>query len=179
MDQTGTPFNLGGIRYMAASPQMLWANAAGKLAMGVHGIEQFNFFCTDQPKIPGLRGQYSALKGTHDLASLRGKPKHYCLSTPSGNNSMAWELPEQLPAVIGSKQRREFRLSMCAEQKGKLAVQVLIAKGTVAEPRLGVSVNGASRSTKSRPHRKCCFRWARTHITCRTRLRITSLATSR
>jgi hypothetical protein len=31
------------MRYMSASPQMLWANAAGKLAMGVHGIEQFNY----------------------------------------------------------------------------------------------------------------------------------------
>ena len=68
---------------MSASPQMLWANAAGKLAMGVHGIEQFNFFCTDQPRIPGVRCDYSALKGTADLASLRGKPKHTAFPHPA------------------------------------------------------------------------------------------------
>ncbi|MEO7652225.1 MAG: hypothetical protein ABIZ80_17310, partial [Bryobacteraceae bacterium] len=45
------PYPNAGVRYMAASAPMLRANAAGKLAMGVHGIEQFNFFCTDQPKV--------------------------------------------------------------------------------------------------------------------------------
>jgi len=142
VDPTGAPFNLGGIRYMAASPQMLWANAAGKLAMGVHGIEQFNFFCTDQPKIPGLRAQYPALKGIHDLKALRGKEKHYCLSTPSGNNSTLWELPEQLPVTLGPKERREFRLSMCGEPGGRMVVQVLLAKD-VENARIGVSVNGS------------------------------------
>jgi hypothetical protein len=85
-----------GVRYMSASAPMLHANAAGKLAMGVHGIEQFNFFCTDQLKVPGLRGDYAALRGTHDLGALRGKPKHYCLSSPSGRLSTLWETPEQI-----------------------------------------------------------------------------------
>src|SRR5206468_10172423 len=98
-DMSKAPYPHAGTRYMAASPQMQRANAAGKLAMGVHGIEQFNFFCSDQPSIPGLRADYSVLRNTHDLNFLRGKPKHYCLSTPSGNASAAWELPEQLPVV--------------------------------------------------------------------------------
>jgi hypothetical protein len=109
------PYPNLGIRYMAASAPILRANAAGKLAMGVHEIEQFNFFCTDQPNIPGLRADYGALRGVHDLAFLRGKPKHYCLSAPSGRPSSLWETPEQVPAVLDPKNRREFRLAMCAE----------------------------------------------------------------
>ena len=132
-----------GLRYMAASPPMQWANAAGKLAMGVQGIEQFNFFCTDQPKIPGLRCDYSALKGTEDLACLRGKPKHYCLSTPSTWMTKVVELPEQLPAVLRPQWRKEFRLSMCAEppdRKLQLVAQVVI-ENHPHPPRLGVSFN--------------------------------------
>ncbi len=131
-----------GIRYMAASPQMQWANAAGKLAMGVDGIEQFNFFCTDQVKLPGLRGNYAALKDNDKLDVLRGKPKHYCLESPSGRTSNAWELPEPVPVAIDAHGRREFRLSMCSEPKDrKLTVQVVIPKRD-ADPRLGVSFNG-------------------------------------
>jgi hypothetical protein len=137
------PYPNLGIRYMAASAPMLRANAAGKLAMGVHGIEQFNFFCTDQPNIPGLRADYGALRGVHDLAFLRGKPKHYCLSSPSGRLSSLWETPEQVPAVLDPKNRREFRLTMCAEPGGtSLAVQVVIER-TVQPARLGISFNGA------------------------------------
>ena len=138
-----TPQNIG-IRYMAASPQMQWANAAGKLVMGVHGIEQFNFFCTDQPKIPGLRCDYSALKGTADLALLRGKPKHYCLLTPTTWLSKAFEQPEQLPTELRPQWRKEFRLSMCAEppdQKLQLVAQLVIESHS-DPPRLGVSFNG-------------------------------------
>lgn len=137
------PYPNLGIRYMAASAPMLRANAAGKLAMGVHGIEQFNFFCTDQPKIPGLRGDYAALRGIHDAASLRGKPKHYCLSSPSGRLSTLWETPEQIPVVIDPGNRREFRLTMGGEPAGgKLAIQVVLEK-MAQPPRLGLSFNGA------------------------------------
>jgi hypothetical protein len=145
--QSPMPSGLGsqnpGMRLMASSPPMQWANAAGKLAMGVHGIEQFNFFCTDQPRIPGLRCDYSALKGTEDLAGLRGKPKHYCFSTPSTWMSKVVELPEQLPAVLRPQWRKEFRLSMCAEpldQKLQLVAQVVI-ENHPHPPRLGVSFN--------------------------------------
>ncbi len=137
------PYANVGVRYMAASAPMLHANAAGKLAMGVHGIEQFNFFCTDQPKIPGLRADYPALRGIHSLAGLRGKPKHYCLSSPSGRLSMLWEIPEQIPVVIDAKNRHEFRLAMAAEGAGrKLAIQVVVEK-TQTAPRIGISFNGA------------------------------------
>jgi hypothetical protein len=137
------PYPDAGVRYMSASPQMLWANAAGKLAMGVHGIELFNFFCTDQVKLPGLRADYGALRGIHDLAALRGRPKHYCLCSPSSRLSALWETPEQVPALIESKNRHEFRLAMCAEPPArKLHVQVVIEK-TAQPSRLGVSFNGA------------------------------------
>ncbi|MFN7932234.1 MAG: hypothetical protein U0R19_02845 [Bryobacteraceae bacterium] len=137
------PYPNLGVRYMAASAQMLRANAAGKLAMGVHGIEQFNFFCTDQPKVPGLHADYAALRGIHDLATLRGKEKHYCLSSPSGRLSMLWEIPEQIPAVLDPKQRREFRLTMCKEPAGaKFTAQVVVEKS--GKPaRLSLSHNGA------------------------------------
>lgn len=131
------------LRYMAASAPMQWANAAGKLAMGVHGIEQFNFFCTDQLRMPGLRCDYAALKGTADLASLRGKPKHYCFSTPSTWMTKVAELPEQLPAELRPQWRKEFRLSMCAEPPGRglQLVAQLVIENHPNPPRLGVSFN--------------------------------------
>ena len=143
VEQVGAPYSISGIRYMAASPEMQWANAAGKLAMGVHGTEQFNFFCTDQVKVPGLRAKYAALKQNDNLDALRAKPKHYCLESPSGRMSMDWELPEPVPVMIDPRARREFRLSMCQEPAGrKLTVQVVIARQEEAL-NLGVSVNGS------------------------------------
>jgi hypothetical protein len=164
------PYPNAGVRYMSASPQMLWANAAGKLAMGVHGIEQFNFFCTDQTKIPGLRADYSALRGIHDLAALRDRPKHYCICSPSGRLSALWETPEQIPAVIESKHRREFRLAMCAEPSPrKLHVQIAIEK-TAQPTRLGLSFNGEWPVFASRQTREMLFpvgpytQWTEEHI---------------
>jgi hypothetical protein len=151
------PYPNAGVRYMAASAPMLRANAAGKLAMGVHGIEQFNFFCTDQPKVPGLRADYAALRGLHDTAGLRGKTKHYCLSSPSGRLSAAWETPEQIPAVIAPRLRREFRLTMAAEPADrKLEIQVVVEK-TGTPPRLGLSFNGAWPTFESRPTQEMLF----------------------
>ena len=133
-----------GIRYLSASPELLRGNAAGKLAMGVDGIETFNFFCTDQVKIPGLRGDYAALRGIEDLASLRGKPKHYALSTTIGRTSQLWELPYQVPVILEPNWRREFSLSMCQEPANanlQLTVQVVFERKAAA-PDLGVSFNG-------------------------------------
>ena len=142
-ERSRAPYPDLGLRYMAASAPMLHANAAGKLAMGVHGIEQFNFFCTDQPRTPGLRADYAALRHIHDAAWLRGQPKHYCLSSPSGRLSTLWETPEQIPAVLDPKQRREFRLTMAAEPAGtRFRVQLVVEK-TAVPARLGVSWNGA------------------------------------
>ncbi len=139
---TSASFAAVGIRYMSGSSEMLWANAAGKLALGVDAIEQFNFFCTDQVQLPGLRSQYAALRKIDSLEDLRGKPKHYCLQSPYASSASIWELPEAIPSVIEPKGRREFRLSMCREPAGhRLTVQVVVAK-TEVEPDLGVSVNG-------------------------------------
>lgn len=151
------PYPNAGVRYMSASREMLWANAAGKLAMGVHGIEQFNFFCTDQVKLPGLRADYSALKGIHDLRTLRERPKHYCVSSPSGRLSALWETPEPVPAVIDARHRCEFRVAMCAEPSPrKLYVQVAVEKTSNA-PRLGISFNGAWPVFESKATEKLLF----------------------
>lgn len=139
---TSSSFATLGIRYMSASPEMLRANAAGKLAMGVDAIEQFNFFCTDQVQLPGLRSQYPALQSIDQLEYLRGKPKHYCLQSPYNSSASVWELPEAIPVTIDPKGRHEFRLSMCKEPPGqRLTVQVIISKGGTV-PELGVCVNG-------------------------------------
>lgn len=56
---------------------------------------------------------------------------------------MLWEIPEQIPAVLEPKHRREFRLSMCKEPAGtKLTAQVVVEKNSVPA-RLGLSFNGA------------------------------------
>jgi hypothetical protein len=136
------PYPNLGIRYMAASAPILRANAAGKLAMGVHEIEQFNFFCTDQPNIPGLRADYGALRGVHDLAFLRGKPKHYCLSSPSGRRRFGRRPSRYPPFSI----RRTAANSAwpCAPNRGgtRLAVQV-VTERTAQPARLGISFNVA------------------------------------
>lgn len=142
ISQIGASYSISGIRYMAASDEMQWANAAGKLVMGVHGIEQFNFFCTDQVKVPGLRSRYTSLKDNDKLEVLRNKPKHYCLESPSGRMSTDWELPEPVPVQIEPKSRREFRLSMCREPEGRTLTVQLVLPREVDNPELGVSVNG-------------------------------------
>jgi hypothetical protein len=147
-----------GLRYMSASPQMLRANAAGKLVMGVHGIEQFNFFCTDQPLIPGLHADYAALKQIHDLRFLRGKAKHYCLSTPCPWLSSYWELPEQLPVHLEPKQRKEFRVSMCREPAGGTSVLQVVTTKSDQPPRLGVNINGKWTDYQPKQSQEMLFR---------------------
>lgn len=146
-DRTGT-------RMLSSSPEMLRANAAGKLALGAAGIEVFNFFCTDtvewQPDVKREgRAKYEMLAEMGSLETLRGKPKHYTLSS-SGKGTWypPFELAEQLPAVLEPQSRRAFRLSMCAEpaareRKLDLVVQVIIEHaGGAKVPILGASVNG-------------------------------------
>jgi hypothetical protein len=133
-----------GPRYLSASTELLRGNAAGKLALGVDGIEQFNFYVTDQVRVPGQRARYDALRGLAELESLRGKPKHYTLGTPSGRATAFWDIPEQLPARVAPGERRAFRLAMCAEAASTpvaLVVQVVAARSASAAP-LGVSLNG-------------------------------------
>ncbi len=122
----GVSYSLSGIRYMAASDQMQWANAAGKLAMGVHGIEQFNFFCTDQVKVPGLRSHYSSLKDNDKLEAMRNKPKHYCLESPSGRMSNDWELPEPVPTGGPERSAGVSALHVPGARRPHLTVQLVI-----------------------------------------------------
>src|SRR5581483_8051171 len=77
------PQRVRGTRYLTASAELVRANAAGRLVLGADGLEQFNFFVTDQVRVPGLRADYSALRRLTDLEFLRGQEKHYALNTAS------------------------------------------------------------------------------------------------
>jgi hypothetical protein len=136
-----------GTRYLSASAELLRGNAAGKLVLGADGIEQFNFYVTDQVRVPGQRADYDALRGLADLGALRGKPKHYTLGTPSGRGTAYWDIPEQLPVRVASGERRTLRLPMCTEPAGsglRLVAQVVSRRPAAgAAAPLGVSLNGA------------------------------------
>jgi hypothetical protein len=133
-------------RWMAASAELLRGNAAGKLALGAHGVEQYNFFCTDA-YIPHMQGDYPALRGLTDLKGLRGQSKHYTLS----NTPPVWWMPphieaaDQLPALIEFDSRRAFRIPMARESLSKglaLKLQIVLEKQENV-PQLGVSFNGS------------------------------------
>jgi hypothetical protein len=147
------------MRYIGACPELLRGNAAGKLVLGAAGIETFNFFVTDQVRIPGLRADYAALRNLHDLAWLRGKPKQYCFSLLHTRPSLIWETPAQLPVLLEPRWRREFRLPMCAEPEGRglnLTLQVVLDRPAPL-PRLGVSFNGGWPLFDGRPARELLF----------------------
>ncbi|MBS0631974.1 MAG: hypothetical protein JSS11_08685 [Verrucomicrobia bacterium] len=148
-----------GTRYLPASAPLLRGNAAGKLVLGVDGLEQFNFFVTDQVRVPGQRADYRALRGLADLGALRGTEKHYAFNTASGHNHEWWDAPMALPAKIPAGQSRTFRLPMCAEPprtRLQLIVQVIAAKPASARS-LGVSVNGGGPVFSRRPARDLLF----------------------
>lgn len=121
------------VRYISASREMLHANAAGKLVLGADGIEWFNFYCTDQPRIPGLSSDYAALRAIDQLDFLRGKPKHYTFSmSGKGLVHPPFEITPQLPVVLQKGWVHLFRLPMCAEPADKgleLILQVVLKAG--------------------------------------------------
>lgn len=141
-----------GARMLSASSEMLRGNAAGKLALGAEGIEVFNFFCTDSNVWQETlekegAARYETLGELADLDGLRGKPKHYALSS-SGQGTWypPFELPEQLPAVLEPQSRRAFKLSMCREPVDRdlaLVIQVIIETPVDTTARIGVSFNGS------------------------------------
>lgn len=141
----GTAARVRGTRYLSASVELLRANAAGKLVLGANGLEQFNFFVTDQVRVPGQRAQYAALRQLADLAFLRGREKHYAFNTASDQATKLWDVPEQLPARIAPGHRRAFRLPMCAEPKeaGLQFVAQVITERRRDGSGVGVSFNGA------------------------------------
>jgi hypothetical protein len=134
-----------GTRYLTSSPELMRANAAGKLVLGADGLEQFNFFVTDQVLVPGQRADYAALRQLADLNFLRGQEKHYALNTASVQPTKIWDVAEQLPVKIAAQHRRALRLPMCTEPLGTgltLVIQV-ITKRTHTPLDCGVSLNGA------------------------------------
>jgi hypothetical protein len=136
-------------RLLSASPELLRGNAAGKLAMGVDGIETFNFFCTDEgdhnPAADKRQARYPDLRDLHNLDKLRGQTKHYALATANGVFLFPfWEYSDQIPAVIEPQATRAFRLSMAAEPAKsdlELIIQLVVDR-TDKTPDLGVSFNG-------------------------------------
>ena len=134
-----------GTRYLTASIELLRGNAAGKLVLGADGLEQFNFFVTDQVRVPGLRADYAGLRQLTDLDFLRGKEKHYAFNTASVLATKIWDVPEQLPVRIAPRHRRALRIPLCAEPAGapvQLVIQVITDRAASGSD-FGVSVNGA------------------------------------
>ncbi|MBP6506249.1 MAG: hypothetical protein KA257_01680 [Opitutaceae bacterium] len=135
-----------GIRYISSSHEMLRANAAGKLVLGADGIEWFNFYCTDQGRVPGLISDYTALRDIHRLDQLRGQPKHYTFSL-SGHGLVLppFEVTPQLPTVLEKWWNRSFRLPMCAEpaDRGLELVIQLVLKAGEKPAALPVAFNGS------------------------------------
>lgn len=133
-----------GTRYLSASAELIRGSAAGKLALGADGIAQFNFFVTDQVRVPGLRANYAALRGLDNLATLRGQEKHYAFSTASVLPTKIWDVPEQLPVRIAPGHRRALRIPLCAEpaDPGLFLLIQVIAERARSGGETGVSVNG-------------------------------------
>ncbi|MBE9512096.1 MAG: twin-arginine translocation signal domain-containing protein [Bacteroidetes bacterium] len=140
LDKTTAP-------YVCASAPALRGNAAGKLVLGADGIQQYNFFVADQTRkfhnIPGLRGQYAALRNIYDLESLRGQPKHYSISTELGVWYGEFDLPRPLPVTLDPDGQHAFALPMCAEPTDRgleLIVQIVVEKKNPL-PKIGISFN--------------------------------------
>ena len=133
-----------GTRYLTASPELIRGNAAGKLVLGADGLEQFNFFVTDQVRVPGLRAEYATLRQLDNLATLRGKEKHYTFNTASPPATKIWDVPEQLPVRIAPRHRRALRIPLCAEPAGaglEFVIQLVTDRNQPGRE-CGLSVNG-------------------------------------
>jgi hypothetical protein len=135
-------------RLTPTSPPLMRGSAVSKLVLGVDGIEQFNFFVDGSKRHFSKQelGPYAELRDLSHLERLRGKPKHYVLSSMHG----AWmfplfELAEQVPCLLEPEDRRAFRLPMCQEPENsdlELIVQLVLEKKEKL-PELGVSFNGS------------------------------------
>lgn len=143
-----------GYRLLSTSEELIRGNAAGKLAMGVDGIEFFNFFAGDSEGVHGSAtpgsAKYSAIQGVADLGLLRGQMKHYTLATGSNFWSPRFfERADQLPAFVEPGGWRRLRLSMCAEPQDaglELVAQIVVQRGDNTDdngPALGISLNGS------------------------------------
>jgi hypothetical protein len=138
-----------GFRLLSASPEFMRGNAASKLAMGVDGLEQFNFFCSDEEGIHAAakkcQARYDELRNLANLDRLRGQAKQYTLPSMHGGYQFDfYEYAEQIPAILEADGRRAFRLTMCAEPDARdLVVQLVVEKQGDTVPHLGISLNGS------------------------------------
>lgn len=145
-----------GARLMPVSPEFLRGNAAGKLVMGVDGLEYFNFFGRDTRHNSKGRpvSKFDALADLPHLDRLRGKPKNYTFATMIGDCWIPpYEKPEQLPVVLQPRWRRQFRLPMAAEPTDAamdLLIQLVVEKQSRA-PVLCVSFNDGWPNHDGRP----------------------------
>ncbi len=149
------------IRLISSSREMLSANAAGKLVLGADGIEWFNFYCTDQARIPGLVSDYTFLRDIHRLDQLRGRPKHYTFADLGFRDlsQPPFEAAPQVPQLLEHYWRHTFRLPMCAEPLDRglqLVIQVVLKKDAPANL-VPVSFNGCWPVTTSRPNERLLF----------------------
>jgi hypothetical protein len=121
------------IRRITTSREMLRANAAGKLALGADALEWFNFYTTDQARIPGVISDYGALRDLHRLEALRGQTKHYVFSRAANVlTHIPFEVPPQLPLALPAAAYHPFRLPMCVEPTDAsldVVVQVIVRAG--------------------------------------------------
>ncbi|MEO6876492.1 MAG: hypothetical protein ABI222_16880 [Opitutaceae bacterium] len=149
------------IRLISSSREMLAANAAGKLALGADGIEWFNFYCTDQVRIPGLVSDYTFLRDIQKLEMLRGQPKHYTLADLGFRDlsQPPFEAPPQVPVLLEHYWRHAFRLPMCAEPADRglrLVIQLVLKKDAPAAPR-SITINGCWPSTVCTTNERLLF----------------------
>ena len=150
MDTYSPETKARGYRLLSASAPLMRGNAASHLVLGADGIEQFNFFCTDEegihPTAAKRQALYTELRGIENLENLRGKPKHYALSSRLGHFVFPlFEYAEQVPAILEPDWKQPFRLPMCAEPADRglnLTIQLVVEK-TDRLPDLGVSFNGS------------------------------------
>jgi hypothetical protein len=107
-------------------------------------VAVFNYFVTDQVRVPGQRADYGALRSLSDWEKLRGLGKHYAFNTATKQAKRIWDVPAQLPVVIPSGQRRSLRLPMIAEPLDlglSLTVQIVTPRNS-GSMRCGIALNG-------------------------------------
>jgi len=152
-------------RLSPACPPILRGNAAAKLALGVDGIEVYNFPPADQPshwpwEDDDCHADYPALKGLDDLEFLRGKPKLYTFPSQTGYyQQVLFETVAPFPTVLGPCERRACRLPMCAEPEHtelELVVQVVVQKKDKLPP-VGVYLNGCWPNFDATPDDRLLF----------------------
>lgn len=145
-------------RLSSASAAVLRGNAASKLVLGAHGIETFNFFCTDTAghwpwEEVDCHADYPALKNLENLDFLRGKPKFYAFSSKAGvYQNLHFETIGEFPVVLEPECRHEALLPMASEKGSDLSltIQVVIEKHENV-PDIGISLNGSWPNFNAKP----------------------------